>query len=349
MNVLRPGDGVHATSGALKVNDTVSGFISQGAASHWYDPIVHAIPDSIVGAFAEGNVLQVLVFAVLFGIAVNIMGEPGKPLVGGIERVGQALFGVVRLVMYAAPIGAFGAMAYTVGEYGLDTLTSLLKLILIFYGTSLVFVFGVLGAIARANGVSILRLVRYMKEELLIVLGTSSSESVLPQVMRKLEHLGCSREVVGLTVPAGYSFNLDGTCIYLTLAALYVAQAQDVTMGLAALLGLLAVLLITSKGAAGVTGSGFIVLAATLSSVGTVPVAGIMLIFGIDKFMSECRALTNLVGNSLASIVVARSEGQFDAARARRVLAGDGVDELELLRPGAGVPVAPVPGRVVPA
>jgi aerobic C4-dicarboxylate transport protein len=349
MNVLRPGDGVHATSGALKVNDTVSGFISQGEASHWYDPIVHAIPDSIVGAFAEGNVLQVLVFAVLFGIAVNIMGEPGKPLVGGIERVGQALFGVVRLVMYAAPIGAFGAMAYTVGEYGLDTLTSLLKLILIFYGTSLVFVFGVLGAIARANGVSILRLVRYMKEELLIVLGTSSSESVLPQVMRKLEHLGCSREVVGLTVPAGYSFNLDGTCIYLTLAALYVAQAQDVTMGLAAQLGLLAVLLITSKGAAGVTGSGFIVLAATLSSVGTVPVAGIMLIFGIDKFMSECRALTNLVGNSLASIVVARSEGQFDAARARRVLAGDGVDELELLRPGAGVPVAPVPGRVVPA
>jgi aerobic C4-dicarboxylate transport protein len=347
MNVLRPGDGVHA--GALKINDTVSGFISQGEASHWYDPIVHAIPDSIVGAFAEGNVLQVLVFAVLFGIAVNVMGDAGKPLVGGIERVGQALFGVVRLVMYAAPIGAFGAMAYTVGEYGLDTLTSLLKLILIFYGTSLVFVFGVLGAIARANGVSILRLVRYMKEELLIVLGTSSSESVLPQVMRKLEHLGCSRQVVGLTVPAGYSFNLDGTCIYLTLAALYVAQAQDVTMSLAAQLGLLAVLLITSKGAAGVTGSGFIVLAATLSSVGTVPVAGIMLIFGIDKFMSECRALTNLVGNSLASIVVARSEGQFDAARAKRVLAGDGVEELELLRPGAGVPVAPVPGRVVAA
>jgi aerobic C4-dicarboxylate transport protein len=349
MNVLRPGDGVHANAGALKVNDTVSGFISQGEASHWYDPIVHAIPNSVIGAFAEGNVLQVLVFAVLFGIAVNAMGDGGKPIVNGIERAGQALFGVVRLVMYAAPIGAFGAMAYTVGEYGLDTLTSLLKLILIFYGTSLVFVLVVLGAIARANGVSIVRLVRYLKEELLIVLGTSSSESVLPQVMRKLEHLGCSRQVVGLTVPAGYSFNLDGTCIYLTLAALYVAQAQDVSMSLAAQLGLLAVLLITSKGAAGVTGSGFIVLAATLSTVGTIPVAGIMLVFGIDKFMSECRALTNLVGNSLASIVVARSEGQFDAARARRVLAGDGVDELELLRPGAGIAPAPMPGGVVAA
>jgi len=343
MNVFRPGDGVHAAPSGIKISDTVSGFIHQGEASHWYDPLVNAIPNSVIGAFAEGDVLQVLVFAVLFGIAINAMGEAGRPITRGIEKVGQALFGVVRLVMYAAPIGAFGAMAYTVGEYGLDSLTSLLKLIAIFYGTSLFFVLVVLGGIARANGLSILRLVRYMKEELLVVLGTSSSESVLPQVMRKLERLGCSRQVVGLTVPSGYSFNLDGTCIYLTLAALYVAQAQDVSLSLGAQLGLMAILLLTSKGAAGVTGSGFIVLAATLSSIGTVPVAGIMLLFGIDKFMSECRALTNLMGNTVASVVIARSEGQFDAQRARAVLAGEPVPEPaepEPLRAPQPVPAA---------
>jgi len=326
MNVLKPGAGVHAHPSSIDVSDKVSGFIAEGKASHWYDPIVHAIPDSVVGAFATNNVLAVLLFAVLFGVAVNSMGEAGRPITAAIDRVSQALFGVVRLVMYAAPLGAFGAMAFTVGKYGVGTLTSLLGLVAIFYGTSLFFVVVVLGAIARANGVSIFKLIRYMKEELLVVLGTSSSESVLPQVMRKLEHLGCSRQVVGLTVPAGYSFNLDGTCIYLTLAALYVAQAQDVTLSLGAQLGLIAILLLTSKGAAGVTGSGFIVLAATLSSLGTVPVAGIMLIFGIDKFMSECRALTNMMGNTVASIVVARWEKQFDAARAKRVLAGERVE-----------------------
>jgi aerobic C4-dicarboxylate transport protein len=323
MNVLRPGSGVHANAGSIHVSDKVAGFISQGESSHWYDPIVHAVPDSVVGAFAAGDVLQVLVFAVLFGIALNRLGDTGKPIVAGIERVSQALFGVVRLIMWAAPIGAFGAMAYTVGEYGVEALTSLLKLVLIFYGTALVFVLGALGLVARRAGISIFKLLRYLREELLVVLGTSSSESVLPQVMAKLEHLGCSRQVVGLTVPTGYSFNLDGTCIYLTLAALYVAQAQDVTLSLGAQLGLVAILLLTSKGAAGVTGSGFIVLAATLSSLGTVPVAGIMLIFGIDKFMSECRALTNLVGNSVATIVVSRWEGQLDLARAQRVLAGE--------------------------
>jgi aerobic C4-dicarboxylate transport protein len=323
MNVLRPGDGIHAEAGAIKVSDKVAGFISDGEASHWYDPIVHAVPDSVVGAFAAGDVLQVLVFAVLFGIALNRLGDTGRPIVAGIERLGQALFGVVRLIMWVAPIGAFGAMAYTVGEYGVEALTSLLKLVLIFYGTALVFVLGALGLVARRAGISIFKLLRYLREELLVVLGTSSSESVLPQLMAKLEHLGCSRQVVGLTVPTGYSFNLDGTCIYLTLAALYVAQAQDVTLSLGAQLGLVAILLLTSKGAAGVTGSGFIVLAATLSSLGTVPVAGIMLIFGIDKFMSECRALTNLVGNSVATVVVSRWEGQLDLARARRVLDGE--------------------------
>jgi aerobic C4-dicarboxylate transport protein len=336
MNLLKPGAGVHANPSHIQVTSAVGGFIAQGHHQHWYDPIVNAIPDSVVGAFAAGNVLQVLVFAVLLGIALNQMGPTGRTVVGAIDTVGKAIFGVVRLIMYLAPIGAGAAMAYTVGKYGIHSLAKLAELVAIFYGTAIVFVVGVLGTIARANGVSIFKLLRYLKDELLVVLGTSSSEAVLPQLMRKLENLGCARDVVGLTVPTGYSFNLDGTCIYLTLAALYIAQAQDVKLSLAAQLGLLAVLLITSKGAAGVTGSGFIVLAATLSSVGTIPVAGIMLVFGIDKFMSECRALTNLVGNSVATIVVARSEGQFDEERARAVLRGEASDDdLHVLLPDA--------------
>jgi aerobic C4-dicarboxylate transport protein len=322
MNVLKPGEGIHADPSRIQVSDTVSGYIGQGDSQAWYEVITHMIPSSVVGAFADGEILQVLFFAVLFGIAVNLMGAAGKPIAAGVERLSEVFFKIVKLVMYAAPIGAFGATAYTVGEYGPAALTNLLKLILVFYGTSLVFVLGVLGAICWRNGVNILKLLRYMKDELLIVLGTSSSESVLPNVMRKLEHLGASSKVVRLTVPTGYSFNLDGTAIYLTLAALFVAQAQDVALGLGAQLALIGILLLTSKGAAGVTGSGFIVLAATLSSLGTVPVAGIMLIFGIDKFMSECRALTNVVGNTVASIVVARSEGQFDEERAQLVLSG---------------------------
>ncbi|WP_084269961.1 C4-dicarboxylate transporter DctA [Patulibacter minatonensis] len=323
MNVLQPGVGVHADPSKIQVSEAVSGYIGQGESQRWYEVITHMIPSSVVGAFAEGEILQVLFFAILFGVALNLMGAKGKPIAAGVDTIAQVFFKIVGLVMYAAPIGAFGAMAYTVGEYGTDALTSLLKLILIFYGTSLFFVLVVLGGIAWKNGVNIFKLLRYMKDELLIVLGTSSSESVLPNVMRKLEHLGASKQVVGLTVPTGYSFNLDGTAIYLTLAALFVAQAQDITLSLGAQLGLVGILLLTSKGAAGVTGSGFIVLAATLSSLGTVPVAGIMLIFGIDKFMSECRALTNVVGNSVASIVVARSEGLFDEERARKVLAGE--------------------------
>jgi aerobic C4-dicarboxylate transport protein len=222
--------------------------------------------------------------------------------------------------MYAAPIGAFGAMAYAIGTYGIDTLTSLFTLIMTFYATAIFFVVVVLGAVAALCGINILKLLRYIKEELLIVLGTSSSETVLPQLMKKIEHLGAPRPVVGLTVPAGYSFNLDGTAIYLTLAAVYIAQAQNVGLSIGQQLGILAVLLLTSKGAAGVTGSGFIVLAATLASVGTIPVAGVMLIFGIDKFMSECRALTNVCGNTVASIFVSKWEGQWDAAYARKVL-----------------------------
>ncbi|WP_131784616.1 C4-dicarboxylate transporter DctA [Protofrankia symbiont of Coriaria ruscifolia] len=322
MNVLRPGDGVHADPATLTVNSTVSGYISQGTSQGWGDHLADLVPDSVVGAFADGKVLQVLFFAVLFGIALNLAGKQGAAIAGGVERVGRIMFGVLRIVMYAAPVGAFGAMAFTIGKYGLDTLTSLGKLVAVFYGTSLFFVVVVLGTIASTIGVNIFKLLRYIKEELLVVLGTSSSESVLPQIMSKLETLGAPRQVVGLTVPTGYSFNLDGTCIYLTLATLYLAQAVGVDLSLGEQLTIVGVLLLTSKGAAGVTGSGFIVLAATLSTVGTIPVAAIMLIFGVDKFMSECRALTNVCGNTLATLVVARWEGVLDKDQMRRALDG---------------------------
>jgi aerobic C4-dicarboxylate transport protein len=347
MNVTKPGVGVNADVGKIKVTDTVSGLIEQGTISHWYDFIFHIFPSSVVGSFAEGNILQVLFFSVVFAFALMHMGERGRPIITGIERVGQAFFGVIRIVMYAAPIGAFGAMAFTIGKYGLDTLTSLLQLILTFYVTAAFFVVVILGLAARYAGVNIFKLLRYLKEELLIVLGTSSSESVLPQVMKKLEHLGVPKPVVGLTVPTGYSFNLDGTCLYLTLAAIYLAQATNVPLSLGQQLGIIGVLLLTSKGAAGVTGSGFIVLAATLSSVGTIPVAAIMLIFGIDKFMSECRALTNMIGNSVATLVVAKSENVFDVQRARRILnREEGLDEWSDLAKNEPAVTTPPPALV---
>ena len=328
INVVRPGEGANAEPPA--VSDTVSGYISKGEGSRWYDFIFDIFPDSAVGAFADGDVLQVLFFSVVFAIALSLMGEAGQPIVRGIDRVGKAFFQVIRIVMYAAPIGAFGAMAFAIGKFGINTLFSLGWLIATFYATSLFFVVVVLGIVAAICGINLFKLLRYLKEELLIVLGTSSSESVLPQLIKKLEHLGAPKPIVGLTVPAGYSFNLDGTSIYLSLAAVYVAQAQNVDLSLMAQLGILGVLLLTSKGAAGVTGSGFIVLAATLSSVGTIPVAGIMLIFGIDKFMSECRALTNVCGNSVASIFISKWEGQWDAEYARKIL-DTPEDDLEIL------------------
>jgi aerobic C4-dicarboxylate transport protein len=328
INVFRPGEGVNAEP--PKLSGDAATYVQQGEASHWYDFIFHIFPDSVVGAFAEGDVLQVLFFSIVFAIALQLMGETGRRITRGVELLGKAFFQVIRIVMYAAPIGAFGAMAYVIGEYGIDTLTSLFSLIMLFYATALFFIVVVLGAVAAFCGINILKLLRYLKEEILIVIGTSSSESVLPQLIKKLEHLGCPRPVVGLTVPSGYSFNLDGTSIYLTLAAVYIAQAQNVDLSIGQQLGILGVLLLTSKGAAGVTGSGFIVLAATLSSIGTIPVAGVMLIFGIDKFMSECRALTNVCGNSVASIFVSKWEGMWDAQRARKILDSP-EDELEIL------------------
>ena len=331
VNVVRPGDGIHADPSKISVTTKVGGLITQGEAAHWYDFIFHIFPSSMVGAFADGDVVQVLFISVVFAFAVHSLGSRGVGITRGIENVGAAMFGVVRIVMYAAPIGAFGAMAFTVGKYGLHTLANLAQLVLTFYATALIFVIVILGLVLRACGLSIFKLLRYLRSELLVVLGTSSSESVLPQLMRKLEHLGCPKSIVGLTVPAGYSFNLDGTCIYLTLASLFIAQAQDVHLGIGQQIAIVLLLTLTSKGAAGVTGSGFIVLAATLSALGTIPVAGIMLIFGIDKFMSECRALTNLCGNAVATIVVARWEGVLDLKRARRVLDGDELWESSLL------------------
>src|SRR5215204_885644 len=340
INVFRPGVGVNATPPEL--TGDAAEYAAQGEASHWYDFVFHIFPDSVVGAFAEGDVLQVLFFSIVFAIALQLMGEPGRRITRGVELLGKAFFQVVRIIMYAAPIGAFGAMAFVIGEYGIDTLTSLFSLVMLFYATALFFILVVLGAVAAYCGINILKLLRYLKEEILIVIGTSSSESVLPQLMKKLEHLGCPKPVVGLTVPSGYSFNLDGTSLYLTLAAVFIAQAQNVDLSLGEQLGILGVLLLTSKGAAGVTGSGFIVLAATLSSVGTIPVAGVMLIFGIDKFMSDCRALTNVCGNSVASIFVSKWEGLWDAERARKVLDSP-EDELEILIEDEA-PAGPAPG-----
>jgi aerobic C4-dicarboxylate transport protein len=282
--------------------------------------LLNVIPTTVVDAFAKGEVLQVLLFALLFGFALHKLGARGAPLFALIEQLSQVLFAIVGFIMRLAPIGAFAAMSFTIGKYGLGSLLSLGKLMASFYLTCLVFIFAVLGTVARLHGFSIFRLLRYLREELLIVLGTSSSESVLPRMISKLTALGVERSTVGLVIPTGYSFNLDGTSIYLTMAAIFVAQATNTPLSLLQQLTLLAVLLLTSKGAAGVTGSGFIVLAATLSSVGHVPVAGLALILGIDRFMSEARALTNLVGNGVATIVVGRWTGNVNLAQLRDVL-----------------------------
>lgn len=329
VNVFRPGVGVHANPDKIEVGGTAARLIQQGENAGWWHYLTDMVPSSVVGAFAEGNVLQVLFFAVLFGIALKAVGPIGAPITIGVNRLIAVIFKFLQLVLWAAPVGAFGAMAFTVGKYGVSTLSSLGSLIGLFYGTSLFFVVVVLGTIAALIRINIFRLLRYLGDELLVVLGTSSSETVLPRLMAKLENLGVPRQVAGLTVPTGYSFNLDGTCIYLTLASVYLAQATDTPLSIGQQLELLAVLLLTSKGAAGVTGSGFIVLAATLSTVGTIPAAAIMLIFGIDKFMSECRALTNVCGNSVASLVVAHWEGVFDRQRAQQILRGDAVPTPE--------------------
>jgi len=284
------------------------------------DFLLNIIPASVVDAFAKGDILQVLLFSVLFGFSLAAMKETGAEVVLFISKVSHVLFGIVETIMKLAPIGAFGAMAFTIGKYGIDSLAPLAKLMGSFYLTCLLFIFIVLGLIARFTGFSILKFIIYIKDELLIVLGTSSSESVLPRMMTKLEKLGCSKSVVGLVIPTGYSFNLDGTSIYLAMAAIFVAQATNTPLTLMQELTILGVLLLTSKGAAGVTGSGFITLAATLSTIPTIPVAGLALILGIDRFMSEARALTNIIGNGVATVVAAKWENELDEQKLHAML-----------------------------
>ena len=319
VNVLQPGNGMHVDPSTLDTKG-IAAYTAPGKMQGTVDFLLNVIPSSVVDAFAKGEILQVLLFSVLFGFALHKFGGRGTLVFDFIERFSHVLFDIVGIIMKVAPVGAFGAMAFTIGKYGVASLFSLGKLMGAFYLTCLLFVFIVLGTISRLHGFSIVKFIRYIKEELLIVLGTSSSESVLPRMMEKLENLGARKSVVGLVIPTGYSFNLDGTSIYLTMAAVFIAQATDTPMTLTQQLTLLAVLLLTSKGAAGITGSGFIVLAATLSAVGGVPVAGLALILGIDRFMSEARALTNLVGNGVATLVVAKWTGDLDMQRLQQGL-----------------------------
>ena len=328
VNTLQPGAGFNADPASIDTK-SIASYTTAAKSQSTHECLMNVIPNTVVDAFAKGEILQVLLFSVLFGLALASAGEKGKPVVRFIDEFAHALFIVVGFIMRAAPIGAFGAMAFTIGKYGIASLLPLAKLMGSFYLTCLLFIFIVLGLIARWVGFSILRFIAYIKEELLIVLGTSSSESVLPRMMAKMEKLGCSKSVVGLVIPAGYSFNLDGTSIYLTMAAMFVAQATNTDLSLFQQLTILAVLLLTSKGASGVTGSGFIVLAATLSSVPTIPVAGLALILGIDRFMSEARALTNLIGNGVATIVVSKWERELDHAQMERGLRRDVEEELE--------------------
>ena len=319
VNIWQPGAGINAD---LKTIDprSIQIYTTKAGQQSTVEFFLNIIPSTIVGAFAEGEILQVLFFAILFAFALSLMGEHAKPVTAFIDIVSHALFGIVGMIMKVAPLGAFGAMAFTIGKYGIGTLLSLGKLMAGFYATCLIFIFVVLGTVAYFAGFSIFKFIKYIKEELLIVLGTSSSESVLPRMINKLENLGCNESVVGLVIPTGYSFNLDGTCIYLTMAAIFLAQATNTELSLWQQLGMIAILLLTSKGAAGVTGSGFIVLAATLSSVGTIPVASIALILGVDRFMSEARALTNLIGNGVATVVVSKWENALDEKRLRKQL-----------------------------
>ena len=342
VSLIRPGAGMNADVSKLDTR-ALESFTSKAQAHGTVDFLVNIIPNTVVDAFAKGDILQVLFFAILFGFALSMLGQRGKVVFNLINEVTHVLFGVVGIIMKVAPIGAFGAMAFTVGKFGVASLSRLGMLMASFYLTCLIFIFIVLGSIARICGFSIFKFVKYIKEELLIVLGTSSSESVLPRIMAKLENLGCSQSVVGLVIPTGYSFNLDGTSIYLTMAALFVAQATNTHLTWVQTLTILGVLLLSSKGAAGVTGSGFITLAATFAAVPTIPVAGLALILGVDRFMSEARALTNLVGNGVATMVVSKWERELDKNRMSQILNKE--TEAEAEEPEAVLEGLPEPSK----
>ena len=327
--LLQPGAGMNVNPATLDTK-AIASYTAPSAHLSTMDFVMNIIPKDVADAFAKGEILQVLFFSILFGVALaGMKGDYAKVVLHFIDGLSAVLFKIVGIVMRVAPLGAFGAMAFTVGKYGVKTLLSLAKLIGTFYTTSVLFVILMLGLVMLLCRLNLFKFLRYIKEEILIVLGTSSSESALPLMMRKMEKLGCSKPVVGLVVPMGYSFNLDGTSIYLTLATLFIAQATNTHVTMVQELEILAVLLLTSKGAAAVTGGGFITLAATLSAVGNIPVAGLTLLLGVDRFMSEARAITNLIGNGVASVAVSRWEGELDLERARAVLDGKVVDELE--------------------
>ena len=319
INILKPGVGMNVDVASLKTKD-IQNYISESKSQSIGDFFMHIIPENIVNALSTSNILQVLFFSVLLGFALSKIGEKAVPLLKGIQSLETGLFAIIKIIMKVAPLGALGAMAFTIGKYGVDSLAQLGQLMGSFYITCILFIVVVLGGILKYTGFNIFRLIAFIKEELLIVLGTSSSEAALPSLIKKLEKVGCSEPVVGLVVPTGYSFNLDGTSIYLTMAAVFLAQATNTPLDIGQQITLLLVLLLTSKGAAGVTGSGFIVLAATLPTVGHIPVAAIALIFGIDRFMSEGRALTNIIGNTVATIVVAKWEKEIDMDTAKKLI-----------------------------
>ncbi|MFT0868011.1 dicarboxylate/amino acid:cation symporter [Pseudomonas sp. CAM1A] len=343
VNVVQPGAGMHVDVSTLNAS-SVAAYAAAGAQQTTVGFLLNVIPNTVVGAFANGDILQVLMFSVLFGFALHRLGSYGKPVLDLIDRFAHVMFNIINMIMKLAPIGAFGAMAFTIGQYGVGSLVQLGYLMACFYITCILFVLVVLGGICRAHGFSVIKLIRYIREELLIVLGTSSSESALPRMLAKMERLGAKKSVVGLVIPTGYSFNLDGTSIYLTMAAVFIAQATDTTMDITHQITLLLVLLVASKGAAGVTGSGFIVLAATLSAVGHLPVAGLALILGIDRFMSEARALTNLIGNAVATVVVAKWVKELDTDTLQAELASGGSPLIDT-RPTDDLGVAEGPAR----
>lgn len=331
-NVAKPGAGFNADLSTLDTK-AIEGFAAKAHAQSTVEFILNIIPNTFIDAFAKGDILQVLLIAILFGFSLAAAGEKGKPVFDFVEQVSHVLFGIVNTVMKLAPLGAFGAMAFTIGKYGVGALVPMAKLMGSFYITCALFIFIVLGSIARYTGFSIVKFIKYISEELLIVLGTSSSESALPKLMAKLEKMGCSRSVVGLVVPTGYSFNLDGTNIYMTMAALFIAQATNTELTLMQELTIVGVAMLTSKGASGITGAGFITLASTLAVVPSIPIAGMALILGIDRFMSEARALTNIIGNAVATVVISRSENELDMDRMEQALAGELHDDHAVMAP----------------
>jgi aerobic C4-dicarboxylate transport protein len=330
--ILQPGRGFNIDPASIDPK-AVTSYVTQAKETGIVAHLLGIIPDSYIDALARGDLLQVLLVSILSGFAIAYLGKTGEPIANAIDRAAKMFFGIIRIIVRVAPLGALGAMAFTVGAYGLESLWNLIALIATFYLTSTLFVLLVLGTIARFAGFSIIRFIAYIKDELLIVLGTSSSETVLPQIIQKMEHLGASRSVVGLVVPTGYSFNLDGTNIYMTLATLFLAQATNTNLTIWQELGILTIAMITSKGASGVTGAGFITLAATLSIVPDIPIQSIAILVGIDKFMSECRALTNLIGNGVACIVISRSGGELDKNKLHETMAHP-IELGEALEPG---------------